>query len=300
MKTFFHSALFLALLWPVTTVDAKDFVVTSPDGHLKATVSDTESLTWSIERDGTTVLAPSTISITTSTGQWGSARCVRKAQQRQISQSLPAFAYKRAQVEEQCTEMTLQCQGDFNLVVRAYNDGVAYRLVSKSGKPLRVVGEKAEFSFADDYKAFVPYVNDNRGGERYSYSFESYYDEQKLSALFTDSIAITPLAVCLPEGMKAVVMETAVENYPGLFVKKSEQKAHTLTSELAPLPTETVIGGFDRLNLLPVRRADYIADLAPQQALPWRLVLVTTADTQLLDTDTPFCLAPACRLTDTS
>lgn len=300
MKTFFQSALFLALLWPVTTVDAKDFVVTSPDGHLKATVSDTESLTWSIERDGTTVLAPSTISITTSTGQWGSARCVRKAQQRQISQSLPAFAYKRAQVEEQCTEMTLQCQGDFNLVVRAYNDGVAYRLVSKSRKPLRVVGEKAEFSFADDYNAFVPYVNDNRGGERYSYSFESYYDEQKLSALFTDSIAITPLAVCLPEGMKAVVMETAVENYPGLFVKKSEQKAHTLTSELAPLPTETVIGGFDRLNLLPVRRADYIADLEPQQALPWRLVLVTTADTQLLDTDTPYCLAPACRLTDTS
>ena len=300
MKTTLQTALVMALMWPAISTVAKDYVVTSPDGHLKATVSDTESLTWSIERDGVTVLKPSAISITTTAGTWGKARCVNKAQQRQISQTLQALAYKRAQVQERCNEMTLQCQGDFNLIVRAYDEGVAYRLVSKSRKSLCITNERAEFSFADDYKAFVPYVNDNRGGERYCYSFESYYDEQPLSAMFTDSIAITPLAVCLPDNMKAVVMETSVENYPGLFVKKSAQKSNTLTSEFAPLPMETKIGGFDRLNLVPVWRADYIAELKPQQALPWRVVLVTTDDTQLLDTDIPYCLAPACRLQDTS
>ena len=203
-------------------------------------------------------------------------------------------------VNEAYNEMRLDCSGDFDLEVRAYNDGCAYRLVSRSKKPLCVVNESSNYQFSADYQAFVPYVNDNRGGERYSFSFESYYDEQPLYTLFPDSLAITPLAICLPGGMKAVIMETAVENYPGMFLKRDLTRAHTLNSEFAPLPTETIIGGFDRLNLLPTRRADHIAQIEPRQALPWRMILVSTADIQLLDTDTPWCLAPSCRLTDTS
>lgn len=279
---------------------ADDYVVTSPDGHLSATVNDDAALAWSIRRDDTVVLQSSPISITTDAGRWGTARCVRKTATRLIDRQLPTVAYKRTEAHDLCREMTLRCRGDFDLVVRVYNDACAYRLVSKSRKPLRVMNEEAGFVFADDYKAFVPYVNDNRGGERYCYSFESYYDEQPLSGLYTDSLAITPLAVCLPQGMKAVVMETAVEDYPGMFLKRGTAQAHSLTTEFAPLPLETVVGGFDRLNLVPTRRADYIADLQPLQALPWRMVLVTTADTQLLDTDTPYALAPECRIDDTS
>lgn len=289
------------LLLSCLSVQAKDYVVTSPDGHLKAVVNDDVKVSWSIMRDEQVVLAPSAIRIQTTTGRWGEKTRVQKARQRSISETIPTVTYKRAEVKNECNELSLDCSGEFNLIVRAYNDGCAYRLVSKSNKTLRVIKESPEFAFTADYQAFVPYINDNRGGERYCYSFESYYDEQKLSAMYNDSIAITPLAVCLPDGMKAVVMETSVEDYPGMFLYRNESSpANTLQTDFAPLPTETVIGGFDRLNLVPVKRADYIADLQKKQALPWRLVLVTTADTQLLNTDTPYCLAPACRLTDTS
>lgn len=297
----FRLLLFSLFLLLAGVVSAAEYAVTSPDGHLRAVVSDAGCVTWTIQRDGNTVLAPSAIRIETTTAAWGEKTRVQKANRRAICETIPTVAYKRAVVKNECNEMTLTCSGEFNLVVRAYNDGCAYRLVSKSSRPLRVVSESSEFAFADDYKAFVPYVNDNRGGERYCYSFESYYDEQPLSQMFSDSLAITPLAVCLPDGMKAVVMETAVEDYPGMFLyRNASMAAGTLCADFAPLPTRTVVGGFDRLNLLPVERANYIADIQKKQALPWRLVLVTTADTQLLDTDVPFCLAPACRLTDTS
>ncbi len=293
--------LLLALSLPLAGISAKDYVVTSPDGHLKATVSDDQQISWQIVRDEVTVLKPSVISIETAAQAWGAKTKIKKAQTKKIDETITTVAYKRAEVKNHCNELTLTCTGDFNLIVRAYNDGCAYRLVSKSNKPLRVQRETSSFAFESDFKAFVPYVNDNRGGERYSYSFESYYDEQKLSEMFADSLSITPMAVCLPEGMKAVIMETAVENYPGMFLyRNNETAANTLLTDFAPLPTETVIGGFDRLNLLPVKRADYIAEINAQQALPWRMVLVTTNDTQLLNTDTPYCLAPACRLTDTS
>lgn len=300
MKFFLRALLLTACLASAFHVEARDYVVSSPDGHLQATISDTETLTWSIRYDGAAVLLPSPISVTTTTGKLGDARCIRSAAVRNIQRCAKPVAYKRAEVSERCNELTLRLRGDFDLIVRAYNDGCAYRFVSKSSKSLRVLDEQANFVFADDYKSFVPYVNDNRGGERYCYSFESYYDEQSLSSLYTDSLAITPLAVCMPQGMKAVVMETAVENYPGLFLKKDINRPYSLTSEFAPLPTETVVGGFDRLNLIPVKRASHIADLTPQQALPWRLVLVTTSDIGLLDTDTPYLLAPDCRIADTS
>ena len=300
MKTIYGTSLLLVTLLSTMNVNAKDYVVTSPDGQLKATVSD-GGMRWSIERNDVKVLEPSAIRIVTSSGMWGEKNSVKKATRKSIDRSVTAINYKRSSINEQCNELTLNCSGEFDLIVRAYNDGCAYRLVAKNKKPLRVLNEAPEFVFTDDYNAFVPYVNDNRGGERYSYSFESYYDEHRISEMFTDSLAITPLAVCLPNKMKAVVMETAVENYPGMFLKREkDRQANTLETEFAPLPTETVIGGFDRLNLLPVKRADYIAELKPRQALPWRIVLVTTDDTQLLNTNTPYLLAPECRIADTS
>lgn len=310
MKYFLYGLL-IAASTNALQAEAKDYVVASPDGRLRVTVNDDAALTWNITRTSAqgstqTILLPSPIGITTDAGQWGTARCVRSATIRSISRSITTVAYKRAEIHEECNEMTLRCRGDFDVLVRVYNDGCAYRLVSKSKKPLRIMSETAGFAFDGDYKAFVPYVNDNRGGERYCYSFESYYDEQRLSSLYADSLAITPLAVCLPEGTKAVVMETSVENYPGMFLLKEEaggkreENGYGLSAAFAPLPLETVVGGFGRLNLMPIRRADYIADIEPQQALPWRLVLVTPDDTQLLDTDTPFCLAPECRVEDTS
>ena len=39
--------------------------------------------------------------------------------------------------------------------------------------------EIAEFNFDRDYHAFVPYINDNRAGERYCYSFESLYMRER-------------------------------------------------------------------------------------------------------------------------
>lgn len=308
----------LATMASASNITAKDkeFILNSPDGHLKVTVyesSQSGNKAWKIERDGICVLQPSDIQLTTEKGI--APKKTRSVSHTSIDRTIEGINYKRATVHEQCNEMTLRCAGEFDLVVRAYNDGCAYRLVSTQNKSLRVIKESPTFAFGGDYSMFVPYVNDNRGGERYCYSFESYYDEQTYTEVYPDSLAITPLAVSLPEGLKAVVMETAVENYPGMFLyKPKENGQHTwngnlecqqdyhplLCGEFAPLPTQTVIGGFDRLNLVPVERANYIAEIQPRQALPWRIVLVTTDDTQLLSTDIPYCLAPQCRLDDIS
>lgn len=277
----------IGLLLAATSV-AKDYKVVSPDGKIKVTVNDRQLLRWQIDHEQTCVLMPSAM---------GFDGKVKKVTKGKVSQTIQTPFYKKASVKDEYNLLTLKLQ-DFDLEVRAYNIGAAYRFVYRGNHPIGINKESSEFRFSDDYQAFVPYVNDNRGGERYCYSFESYYDEQRLSQMFPDSIAITPLALCLPDGKKAVVMETGVENYPGMFLKKGQ--GHTLVTEFAPVPLEEKIGGFDRLNLVPTKRAPYIARLEGPQALPWRIVLVTEEDSQLLNCDMGQLLAPECRLKDVS
>lgn len=267
---------------------AKDYKVVSPNGKIKVTVNDRQQLRWQIDHEQTCVLMSSAM---------GFDGKVKKVKKGKVSQTIPTPFYKKASVKDEYNLLTMKLQ-DFDLEVRAYNIGAAYRFVYRGNHPIDINKESSEFRFLDDYQAFVPYVNDNRGGERYCYSFESYYDEQRLSQMFPDSIAITPLALCLPGGKKAVVMETGVENYPGMFLKKGQ--GHTLVTEFAPVPLEEKIGGFDRLNLVPTKRAPYIARLEGPQALPWRIVLVTEEDSQLLNCDMGQLLAPECRLKDVS
>ena len=279
---------------------AAEYQVSSPNGKVKVVVNTDEAVKWSVTYDGKPVLMPSQIDIQLRQGKKSlGLGQIGKVAVRQIKSSFDSPFYKKATVKDEYGQMLMYTNQKFTIEVRAYDDGAAYRLISANSKPSTVVNETAEFCFDADYQAFVPYVNDNRGGERYCYSFESYYDEQPLSKMFNDSLAITPLAVCLPGGMKAIVMDAGVENYPGMFVKKG-QAAHSLVAEFAPYPTEQPVCGYARLNLVPTKRADYIAKLNGKQSLPWRAVVFTEKDADILNCDMAQRLAPACRIGDTS
>ena len=280
-------------------MQAAHYEVSSPNGKLTVTVNTDEMVTWSVSYNGTVVLLPSTIDIQMQQGGkiLGMGK-IGKVAKRQITNSFATPFYKKEKVVDNYGQLLMYSNQKMQIEVRAYDDGAAYRLISSNTKPLVVSSETAEYRFADDYQAFVPYVNDNRGGERYCYSFESYYDEQPLSKMFPDSLAITPLAVCLPDGMKVIVMDAGVENYPGMFLKKGE--GNVLKGEFAPYPLEQKVGGFDRLNLVPTRRADYIACLDGKQSLPWRAIVITERDADILNCDMAQRLAPECRISDTS
>jgi len=199
---------------------AGNYVVSSPNGKVKVTVNTDAEVKWSVDYNGQQVLLPSAINIRMVQGKKTiGLGTVGKVARHSVNSSFKNPFYKRLAIKDEYSQLMLYTTQKFTIEVRAYNDGAAYRLISKEKKPALVTNETAEFCFAEDYPAFIPYVNDNRNGERYCYSFESYYDEVPLSKMYADSLAISPLAVCLPGGMKAIVMDAGVENYPGMFLK---------------------------------------------------------------------------------
>lgn len=286
----------------VTTGYAKSYTVKSPDGKLTITVNTGEKTTWSINHGETTILLPSEIGMETSNGHYGRKVRIKNAKSGKTDKTFNTGIYKKAEVRDNYHWLTINTAEGYAMTFRAYNDGAAYRFETTAAGNMTVKNETSEYHFDGDYKTFVPYVNDNRGGEKWCYSFESYYDEAPLSAMFADTLSITPLAVCLPNGMKAVIMDCGVEDYPGMYLVKGE--GNSLAATFPPLPTNSMIGGYARLNLVPEKRADYIAECISGKgksvAFPWRTVLVTTSDSQLLDNDMAQRLAPECRIEDTS
>ena len=269
MKT--KTILLTLLLVLAAGVRAKDYTVKSPNGKLQVTIhAQADKLTWEMRHATTAVLVPSEIG---------------------INGHLAGMKVKVSKNAAIATNKT------FCVEFRVDNDAAAYRIHKLAQQPLTVNDETAEFNFAADYQAFIPYVNDNRGGERWCYSFESYYDEQPLSQMFRDSLAINPLAVRLPEGKLAVIADMGATDYPGMMLLRNGD--HGLRAAFAPLPLEEEIGGYARLNLVPTRRADYIAKIDKQE-MPWRIVLVTERDAELLGARLPQRFGPKCQLQDTS
>ena len=287
------------------SVSAAGYEVSSPNGKVKVTVTAEDVVRWSVTYDGKTVLLPSEINVCLQQGSktLGLGK-IGKVAKKQIRDSFENPFYKKSVISDNYGQLLMYTNQKMTIEVRAYDDGAAYRLISGHTKPTLVKDEVVEYCFEADYQAFVPYIDDYREGVSFCYSFESYYDEQPLSGMFTDSLAITPLAVCLPDGMKAIVMDAGVENYPGMYLRGEKLEVrgerYALVAEFPPYPLEQEIGGFDRLNLMPTKRADYIAKLEGRQSLPWRAVVITERDTDILNCDMAQRLAPACRIADTS
>lgn len=276
-------------------LSAKVYTVQSLLGDMVVNINVDKSITWDITKGKTLVLKPSVISLQTDKQIFGVNPKVRKA---------TVHNYKNDD-NGGYQQLLLSCNG-YDVEFRVYLNAAAYRIIPKK-MINKVVNETSEYRFAGDYQSFVPYVNDNRGGERWCYSFESYYDEAPLSKMYQDSLAITPLAVCLPEGKKAVVMEADVENYSGMYLLKGTSttasvshasSAYSLHAAFPPYPLKEAIGGYNRLNLVPTERANYIAEKVTR--LPWRIVLVTDEDKQLVGNDIAKLLGPKCRIKDTS
>lgn len=280
---------------------AKEYVVASPDNKIVVTVNTTPRLSWSISDQGQAILLPSELGVTLADGQMlGQKPVVKKATKKSVNGKFGNPYYKRQEIAEKYNQLKLDFKGDYSLTVRAYDDGAAYRFSLCKKADTAIKDELAEFNFADDYMAFVPYVNDNRGGDRWSYSFESYYDEQPISQMYVDSLAIVPLMVDLGQRKKAVIMEGGLENYPGMYLIKNDAKSNSLVAQFPPEILDGYWGGYMRMNWISSRRGDAIAHVPGKFEFPWRAVVVSRNDAALLQSDMAQLLAPACRIHDTS
>ena len=265
----------------------KTYELASPDGTLKAeVVLNGTDITYSVQKDGKAVLAPSRIAMQLADGTaYDGAVKLRKAERTSVNGTLQAPFYKKSQVRENYNQLTLKFK-TFDLVFRAYDAGVAYRFVSGSKAPFKVLSETAQFAFPEDWNMYVPYVKDKKPTleEQFYKSFENLYVHGALSSWDKERLAFVPLMVESPEGYKVNIMESALMDYPGMYLYNGDADS-SLEAVYAPYPKEIRQGGHNNLQGEVQSREDYIAAYDGAVAFPWRIVNVSAQDKEMLDND---------------
>ena len=298
MKTF--KILLLCVLCTLSVQAQKQYKLVSPDGKLQTTVTTGKQLNYDITFNGQQVLEASPISMTLDNGEvWGENDKPSKISKKSVNEKVKAPFYRATELANNYNEMTLKFKG-FNVEFRAYNDGIAYRFVNTNKKPFNVVDELVDYQFPYDAEASIPYVRKSKNYEaQFFNSFEAQYTNDKLSNLNKERLMFLPLIVKLENNVKVCITEVNLENYPGLYLKTSNEEGQ-LISEFANYPKEVKQGGHNMLQMVVQSREDFIAKIDKPRNFPWRVAIVTDEDKDLASSNLGYVLAEPSRLEDIS
>lgn len=294
---------FLLFVGIVSTQAQKREQITSPDGRLQLTVEIGNIITWSVKTGDQTIIAPSPLSVTLGNGEiWGQNARIQKTSKQTADNIITAPFYKKNQVADIYNQLTLTFKGNWGLVFRVYDDGVAYRFRNLADKAFTIVNEEAAFCFDKDYNTIVPYVKARHDKEKsfetqFFNSFENTYTHTSISRLNKDKLMFLPLVVELEQNRKVLITEADLESYPGLYLN-SGQKERALTGVFAPYPKTVVQGGHNMLQGLVTAREPYMAKVEGKRDFPWRIAVISTDDKQLADCDMVYRLASPSRIGD--
>jgi len=297
---------FVLLLTGMSLFAQKQYTLQSPDKNITVTIEAGQQLTYAVMHGNTCVLSPSPIGMKLADGaQLGTKPAVKNAKTCSVNQMLPSPLYKRAEIPEVYNELTLTLKGNYKVVFRAYDEGVAYRFVTDFRKPIIIESETADFNFDADYQALVPYVLRRAGQEgdlitqQFYNSFENTYTHTPLSQMDPEKLAFLPLLVELKDGKKAVITEADLESFPGLYLRNAEG-GNGLSAVHAGYPKVEEQGGHNNLQYIVKERENYIATTDGQRNFPWRCIVISEKDGELADSDMVYLLASPCRLDDIS
>ncbi|MBR5082932.1 MAG: glycoside hydrolase family 97 protein [Bacteroidales bacterium] len=302
MKKLLLSAL---LVLSVSTFAQKQYTLQSPDKDITVTVETGEQLTYSVTHGNTCVLAPSAIGMKLTNGtQLGQKPVVKSAKTRSVNQSVEAPFYKRAQIPEIYEELTLTFKGNYKVVFRAYDEGVAYRFETDLRKQIIIENETADFNFDADYQGLIPYVNARKGegdfiNQQFYNSFENTYTHTALSKMEPERLAFLPVLVELKDGKKAVITEADLEDFPGLYLRNENGK-NGFTAVHAGYPKTREQGGHNNLQWIVKERENYIAKTNGKRTFPWRCMVISENDKELADSNLVYLLGAPSRVEDVS
>ena len=299
MKSILFGLGLLCVAQTAYTQAEKQYELYSPDHKIAVRIVAGNELKWSVSHDNTPVLLPSAIALQLRNETLGRDVKVTRASKKELNTTVNSRLYKKATVNDHCNELTLECRGGYQLVFRAYDEGVAYRFVLNKPDSVTIVSEQSSYVFQQDHLSYLPFIDIKRGKDKYQTSFENTYTHLPLSAAATDSLAFLPLLVELPAGKKMVLTEADLEDYPGMYIKKGNTP-NSLTAEFAPYPEQEIRGGYNNFQSLITKRKDYIAKVPGKRALPWRLMAISEHDKELLSNDLVYKLASPSRIPDLS
>lgn len=290
----------IAFLLSAKLSAADSLIVISPDKKIVVTLHYKNKLSYSVKYNGNVIIQPSYIDITLGTGKnLSDDQRIQKSSIQKVNQTIISpVPEKRKIITENYNQLSIQFKQPYTLLVRVYNDGVAYRLVTRFKDSIVIKNEVAQFSFDPRKKVLLPIVGAREGVDRFHTSFEELYQLKNIDSLNENTIAYSPVLIGSDNEIKVAITESDLEDYPGMFLAGTNGNSLQAVFATYPLEENMTTGEFPQLVV--VKRADYIAKIKGSASLPWRVIIIAANDRDLPGNDIVYRLASPSRVKDVS
>ena len=294
MKTSFLFIFLMLVFLPVFGMD-NNYDVISPNGALKIRISVSEEIHYEVFHNDVALIVPSKIAIILEDGRVvGKDATIKNTESKSVSETIPTlYGIKQsAPLDDTYNELIINFEEDYSLIVRAYDEGVAYRFATRFEGEVIVQTEEANFNFASNPTVWFSQGDENMRSWERSYQFYN-----SISVINPLIFSVTPAMFSYPAGLRVVIAESDQLDYPGMYIERSGD--NSMRGKWAQYP-KTVT---DPNNMYAYQRVteryDYLAVTRGERTYPWRVVIVSTQDKDLLTNELIFKLAEPQRITNT-
>ena len=288
------------LLYIGATVSAENYLVKSPDGKIVAELNTNKSLSLQFKYNGSILLQESSIGVTLNDGMdMGKNPKVVSHKLSNHKETIHAPFYRQQNFETAYQELNLKLKNGFGIILRAYDEGVAYRFYTQRKGKTIILNETAAYQFGKDKKAWLPYTTTPE--KPFAMAFQNIYHETQLDTAKQD-LAFLPATIDCGKA-KVTILESDLQSYPGMWLKanssKQDQEKGILRAAFAPYPKEMAY--YPWRHMSHVKSAhDYIAVSSGKRNYPWRIFAITEHDTQMPTNNLVYALAAPNKIGDTS
>jgi len=255
-------------------IQSKEWILSSPNGKIAISLALTEEgrLEYQVSRDGETIFKNSPLGIKTSAADFTKDLIFVASSSAKIADYQPALTGKKRAYIGEANELTLKFRKKLHhvhIILRAYNDGIAYRYHIPGEGELRIQSEESAFRIGED---IIGWAHD------WLPSYEGFYNKRTNEELLK---GIFGMPVLLNKGSCwALVSEAGVYgHYCGSHIE-GDDEAKLLKVVFAP----------DQKNEIITCRPFYT---------PWRAVILgSLAD--IIESTLIENLSPDSEIADTS
>ncbi|HAH22305.1 MAG TPA: glycoside hydrolase [Prolixibacteraceae bacterium] len=279
------SLILLGILTGFSVYAVNPLQVTSPDGQLVFSFHQgNSSISYSVNYKGKAILGDSPISLQfKDSGEFGAKVSVQKPIFKLIDETYELVVGKTRHARSFCNELIIPLLSNdsykrhINFVVRAYNDGLAFRYEfpqQDKWKSFILTEESTVFNLEDNPKVLALLL------PNYTTSHEGLYTAVSLEELRADTLMDMPVLFDC-HGAYMAITEAALDDYAGMYLTKHD--GH-LESRLSPLPGQTEIK---------------VKATLPHKS-PWRVMLISDRVGDLFESNILTSLNEPCKIKDVS
>lgn len=277
--------------FPYTIAVSASEHFTSPNGRLTADIGmEGDEVCFSLDLDGHRVIQRTKAQLLTNVKAGASKLKLLKKETRH--EHIDAFAYRQRAFDVIYNAVTYHLNNLFDFEFRLYDEGLAYRFIQTTKRPLVISDETFDLQPVGDPVTYLAYSTNEKKPE--AMAFQNIYTVDTLSQL-PPKWAFMPVTLDLGAA-KVTITEADLEAYPGMFLKPDGKD---LRSTFAHYPKTMEYYGRRGMNHV-AETEDFIAITSGRRTFPWRVLAFSTDDRQMPVSNLVYALATPNSIGDTS